>query len=76
VIIDILGCAITALSYGLTGNPAAAKLIDKFRKGIEKIGGAVTFTGTFYGELEIEMEALNIIGGKVSIDGKTTIGGK
>lgn len=76
VIIDILGCAITALSYGLTGNPAAAKLIDKFRKGIEKIGGVVTFTATFYGELEIEMEALKIIGGKVSIDGKTTIGGK
>lgn len=76
VIIDILGCAITALSYGLTGNPAAAKLIDKFRKGIEKIGGAVTFTATFYGELEIEMEALKIISGKVSIDGKTTIGGK
>ncbi|AZA51726.1 OmpA family protein [Chryseobacterium sp. G0201] len=76
VVIDILGCAITALSYGLTGNPAAAKLIDKFRKGIEKIGGAVTFTGTFYGELEIEMEALKIIGGKVSLDGKTTIGGK
>ncbi|KMQ65439.1 hypothetical protein ACM46_05955 [Chryseobacterium angstadtii] len=74
--IDILACAVTALSYGLTGNPAAAKLIDKFRKGLEKIGGAVTFSATFYGELEIEMEALKIIGGKVKIDGKTTIGGK
>lgn len=76
VIIDILGCAIVALSYGLSGNPAAAKLIDKFRKGIEKIGGVVTFSATFYGELEIEMEALKIIGGKVSLEGKTTIGGK
>lgn len=77
VIIDILGAAIAAASYGATGNPAAARIINKFRGGLEKLGASVTFTATFYGELEIMVDALKIdsING-INMQGKTTIGGK
>ncbi|UKB82874.1 OmpA family protein [Chryseobacterium sp. MEBOG06] len=77
VIIDILGAAIAAASYGATGNPAAARIINKFRGGLEKLGASVTFTATFYGELEITVDALKIdsING-INMQGKTTIGGK
>ncbi|WP_028887527.1 hypothetical protein [Tenacibaculum ovolyticum] len=77
LIIDIIGVAIAAASYGTTGNPAAARLINKFRKGLDKLGASVTFTATFYGELEIMCEALKIhsING-IDMSGKTTIGGK
>lgn len=76
VIVDILGMAIVAASYGTTGNPAAARLIQNFRGTLDKLGASVTFTATFYGELEIEMEALKIAKGEIKTDGKTTIGGK
>ncbi|MFK7000663.1 hypothetical protein V3470_13890 [Flavobacterium oreochromis] len=72
IVIDIIGCAIAAASYGLTGNPAATRLINKFRQSLDKLGSSVTFTATFYGELE----ALKIIDGTIKNDGKTTIGGK
>ncbi|MDW9380455.1 OmpA family protein [Chryseobacterium sp. JV558] len=77
VVIDILGAAIAAASYGATGNPAAARIINKFRGGLEKLGASVTFTATFYGELEIMVDALKIdsING-INMQGKTTIGGK
>ncbi|SHE82594.1 OmpA family protein [Chryseobacterium sp. OV279] len=77
VVIDIIGAAIAVASYGATGNPAAAKLINKFRGGLEKLGASVTFTATFYGELEIMVDALKIdsING-INMQGKTTIGGK
>lgn len=77
VVIDIIGAAITAASYGATGNPAAAKMIDKFRGGLQKLGASVTFTATFYGEVEITVDALKIdsVNGMKS-QGKTTLGGK
>ncbi|MGK6342716.1 OmpA family protein [Chryseobacterium sp. DT-3] len=77
VVIDIIGAAIAVASYGATGNPAAAKIINKFRGGLEKLGASVTFTATFYGELEIMVDALKIdsING-INMQGKTTIGGK
>ncbi len=77
VTIDIIGAAIVAASYGGTGNPVAAKLISKFRRNLEKLGGSVTFTATFFGELEIMCEALKIhsING-IDMTGKTIIGGK
>lgn len=77
VVIDIIGAAITAASYGTTGNPAAAKLIERVRGGAEKLGGKVVFTATFYGEVEIMVDALKIdsING-INMQGKTTLGGK
>uniref|UniRef100_UPI0025BE7F71 OmpA family protein n=1 Tax=Chryseobacterium sp. TaxID=1871047 RepID=UPI0025BE7F71 len=77
VVIDILGCAIALASYGATGNPAAAKIIEKFRGGLEKLGASVVFTATFYGELAMMVDALKIdsING-IQMQGKTTIGGK
>ncbi|WP_353146792.1 OmpA family protein [Chryseobacterium sp.] len=77
VVIDILGAAIAAASYGATGNPAAARIINKFRGGLEKLGASVTFTATFYGELEMTVDALKIdsVNG-INMQGKTTIGGK
>ncbi|WP_062054647.1 OmpA family protein [Aquimarina longa] len=77
VIIDIIGAAITAVSYGTTGNPAAARLISKFRGGLEKLGATVVFTATFYGELEIMVDALKIDSKNgIDMQGKTTISGK
>ncbi|MBO6185876.1 MAG: OmpA family protein [Chryseobacterium sp.] len=77
VVIDIIGAAIALGSYATTGNPAAARLIGKFRAGLEKLGASVTFTATFYGELSIMVDALKIdaING-IDMQGKTTIGGK
>lgn len=77
VVIDIIGAAIAVASYGATGNPAAARIINKFRGGLEKLGASVTFTATFYGELEMMVDALKIdsING-INMQGKTTIGGK
>ena len=77
IIIDIIGAAIAAISYGTTGNPAAAKLINKFRGSLDKLGASVTFTGTFYGELHFSVEAIKIdsING-INLGGKTTIGGR
>ncbi|GGI29478.1 hypothetical protein [Pedobacter mendelii] len=76
-IIDILGCAIAAASYGTTGNPAAARLIEKFRGGLEKLGASVVFTATFYGELLISFDALKIHSIKgIGMADKATIGGK
>ncbi|WP_435524730.1 hypothetical protein [Chryseobacterium indoltheticum] len=60
VVIDIIGAAIALGSYATTGNPAAARLIGKFRAGLEKLGASVTFTATFYGELSIMVDALKI----------------
>ncbi|WP_461532108.1 hypothetical protein [Sinomicrobium sp.] len=77
MVIDILGAAITAVSYGTTGNPAAAKIISKFRQGLDKLGASVVFTATFYGELEIEIEALRIDERNgIDMQGKSTIGGR
>jgi outer membrane protein OmpA-like peptidoglycan-associated protein len=77
VVIDIIGTTIAALSYGTTGNPAAAKMINKFRGGLDKLGAAVTFTATFYGELIIMIDALKISATKgIEMQGKSTIGGK
>lgn len=77
VVIDIIGAAISAASYGTTGNPAAARIINKFRGSLEKLGASVVFTATFYGELEMAADALKIdsING-IQMQGKTTIGGK
>ncbi|WP_456311753.1 OmpA family protein [Pseudomonas shirazensis] len=77
VIIDIIGAAITALSYGGTGNPAAARIIQNFRGKIETLGGKVTLTATFYGELSVMAEDLKIsaIYG-IGKPGKLIIGGK
>jgi outer membrane protein OmpA-like peptidoglycan-associated protein len=76
-VIDIIGAAITALSYGGTGNPAAARIIQNFRGKIETLGGKVTLTATFYGELSVMAEDLKISAiygiGKA---GKLIIGGK
>lgn len=77
IIIDIIGAAISAASYGTTGNPAVARLLSKFRGSLEKLGATVTFTATFYGELSLMIDALKIdaING-IKMDGKSTIGGK
>lgn len=77
IVIDIIGCAIAAASYGVTGNPAAARIINKFRGGLEKLGASVVFTATFYGELHIMVEALKIHSIKgIEMSGKTTIEGR
>ncbi len=77
VVIDIIGAAIAAVSYGGTGNPAVARLINQFRGRLEDLGAKVIFDATFYGELEIMVEALKIDAEKgIDMQGKTTIGGK
>jgi hypothetical protein len=74
VIIDIIGAAILA---GSTGNPVIANLLSKFKGSLEKLGGKITLTAIFYGELSVMAEDLKISAlygiGKV---GKLTIGGK
>lgn len=77
VVIDIIGAAIALGSYATTGNPAAARLIEKFRGGLEKLGASVNFTATFYGEVEIMVDALKIDSvNRMQMQGKTTLGGK
>ncbi len=52
-------------------------MINKFRGGLDKLGASVTFTATFYGELEIMVDALKIDSKNgIDMQGKTTIGGK
>ncbi|GEM56115.1 hypothetical protein B0A58_02410 [Flavobacterium branchiophilum NBRC 15030 = ATCC 35035] len=77
VVIDIIGLAIAAGSYATTGNPAAARIIGQWRSSLDKLGASVTFTATFYGELELMIDALKIdaING-IDMQGKTIIEGK
>ncbi|MBE0393896.1 Outer membrane porin F [Flavobacterium sp. PL0002] len=77
VIIDIIGSAITAVAYGATANPAVAKMAENFRGKLEKLGGKLTFTATFYGELSVMIDALKISAlNGTGEQGKVTIGGK
>jgi len=77
VIIDIIGSAIALASNVGTGNPAAAKIIERFRDRIEELGGKVTLTATFYGELSVMVEDLKISAlYGIGSPGKLVIGGK
>ncbi|UGU14793.1 hypothetical protein LS482_13940 [Sinomicrobium kalidii] len=77
VVIDIIGAAIAMASYGATGNPAAARIINNFRRGLDRLGASVVFEASFYGELEIAVDALKIDAVRgIDMQGKSTIGGK
>lgn len=73
VIIDIIGAA---MLIGSGGNPVLARMLSKFKGTLETLGGKITLTATFSGELSVMAEELRINSLYGIEKGKLTIGGK
>ncbi len=76
VVIDLIGAAIASASYATTGNPAVAKLANRFRGGLEKLGAKVIFSATFFGNLNMIVDVIKINENGFNMEGKSTIGGR
>ncbi len=75
--IDLIAATIAVAGTATTGSPAVAKLIDKFRRGVETLGATVNFDMILSGEIYAAFPSLkfNSIEG-VSFEGGFVLGGR
>ncbi len=74
--IDLIAAAVAVVSYGTTGSPAIAKIVDKIRSYGKVVGAEISAEAKFSGELEVMLEALKINSITGITGGSVTIGGK